>query len=266
MAPQGTSAVCDAGHSDVTVETGGRERDRLAAVRRYEVLDTPPDGAFDRITRLAAGVFGVPIAIVSIVDEDRIWFKSAHGLDLTEIPRHRGLCASAVLQLEPHILADTRLDPVGLTNPLVAGEFGLRFYAAAPLVMADGHTLGTLCVIDFEPRQLSAAEISILQDFSALVVAELELRLEARTVIAEHRQLREQALRQQHAADELAQVLQASLLPARLPAIPGLELAACYQPANQRMVGGDFYDIFPLGRHASQWIARGARYPRSRWR
>ena len=195
-------------------------------------------------------MFDVPIAIVSIVDEDRIWFKSAHGLDLKEIPRHPGLCASAVVQLEPHILSDARLDPVALTNPLVAGEFGLRFYAAAPLVMADGHSLGTLCIIDFEPRQLRVAEVSTLQDFSALVVAELELRLETRSVIADHRKLQEQALVQQRDADELAQVLQASLLPTRLPSIPGLDLAACYQPANQRMVGGDFYDIFPLGRQA----------------
>jgi sigma-B regulation protein RsbU (phosphoserine phosphatase) len=242
----------DVGHSDILVETSaeGRERDRMAAVRRYQILDTPPDGTFDRITRLAAAVFGVPIAIVSIVDEDRIWFKSAYGLDLTEIPRHPGLCASAVLQLEPHILADARLDPVALTNPLVAGEFGLRFYAAAPLVISGGHSLGTLCVLDFEPRQLSAAERSTLQDFSALVVAELELRLEARTAIAEHQLLREQALGQQRAADELAEVLQASLVPSRLPTIPGLDLAACYQPANQRMVGGDFYDIFPLTRQA----------------
>lgn len=157
------------------------EQERLAAVRRYAVLDTPPDGAFDRITRLASVILEMPIAIVSLVDHDRIWFKSAHGLDgVEQIDRDPGLCASAILSDEPWIVNDARLDPRALANPLVAGEFGLRFYAGSPLRTHDGFNLGTLCVIDREPRELDAAQVQVLDDLAALVVDELELRLAAR--------------------------------------------------------------------------------------
>ena len=120
------------------------EFQRMAAVRRYDVLDTPPDGAFDRITALAARRFGVPISIISIVDEDRIWFKSRHGLPVGQIGRDPGLCASAILSNDPYILTDASIDPRSLANPLVAGDFGLRFYAGVPLTTSDGHNLGTL--------------------------------------------------------------------------------------------------------------------------
>jgi GAF domain-containing protein len=150
-------------------------------VRRFEVLDTPPDGTFDRITALAARSFGVPIAIVSIVDTDRIWFKSRHGLpDVSEIGRDPGLCASAILSDEAWVIEDAKVDPRTLANPLVAGEFGLRFYAGSPLRTSDGHNLGTLCVIDKEPRELTEEQIRMLDDLAALVVDELELRLAAR--------------------------------------------------------------------------------------
>jgi GAF domain-containing protein len=102
------------------------EAQRLAAVRRYQVLDTPPDGAFERITALAARLFDVPISIVSIVDSDRIWFKSHHGLDVDQIDREPGLCASAVLQEGPWLVNDARTDPRTLANPLVAGDLGCR--------------------------------------------------------------------------------------------------------------------------------------------
>ena len=161
------------------------EAARLEAVRRYDILDTPPDGAFDRITALAARLFDVPIAIVSIVDEDRIWFKSHHGLDIEQIDREPGLCASAILHREPWIVSDARRDPRALTNPLVAGEFGLQFYAGVPLRTSDGHNLGTLCVLDFEPRTLDATETATLQDLATLVMSELEFRLAGRRAIAE---------------------------------------------------------------------------------
>jgi GAF domain-containing protein len=118
---------------------------RIDAVHRYRILDTPPDGAFDRITALAARLFGVPIAIVSVVDTDRIWFKSQHGLpDVAQIDREPGLCASAILQDGPWIVNDAATDPRALANPLVAGSFGLRFYAGVPLTTHDGYRLGTL--------------------------------------------------------------------------------------------------------------------------
>lgn len=156
------------------------EPERLQEVARLDILDTPADGAFDRIAALAARLFDVPIAIVSIVDTDRIWFKSHHGLDLAEIPRDPGLCASAIMSDGPWTVEDARADPRALANPLVAEEFGLQFYAGVPLTTRNGYNLGTLCVIDFEPRVITAPELNTLTDLAALVMSELELRLESR--------------------------------------------------------------------------------------
>ena len=160
------------------------EPQRIEAVRRYDILDTPPDGAFDRITAMAARRFGVPISIVSIVDTDRIWFKSHHGVSVKEIGRDPGLCASAILAEEAHILCDAKADPRSLANPLVAGDFGLRFYAGAPLRTHDGHNLGTLCVIDKEPRPISHEQIADLKDLASVVMDHMELRLSARRSVA----------------------------------------------------------------------------------
>lgn len=157
-----------------------REAARLEAVRRYDILETPPDGAFDRITAMAARLFHVPIAIVSIVDRDRIWFKSHHGVGMEEIGRDPGLCASAILQDGPWVVPNAVVDPRTLTNPLVAGELGLRFYAGVPLTTYDGHNLGTLCIIDQEPREMSESDLATLTDLAGLVMDELELRRLAR--------------------------------------------------------------------------------------
>jgi signal transduction histidine kinase len=157
------------------------EEERLAAVRRYEILDTPADGAFERLTAIAARHFRVPIAIISLVDEDRIWFKSARGLEgVSEIPREPGLCASAILQDDVWVVEQADVDPRTLANPLVAGAMGLRFYAGAPLKTAEGHRLGTICVIDQKPRVVTADEAATLADLASVVVDELELRLAAR--------------------------------------------------------------------------------------
>ena len=160
--------------------TATNEAARLAAVRRYKILATPPDGTFDRITSLAATFFNVPYAVVSIVDHDRIWFKSRYGVATDQIGRDPGLCSSAILRDDPTIIGDTKLDPHCLTNPLVAGEFGLRFYAAAPLITADGHRLGTLCVMDKQPREVSAGEAKVLESLAGVIMDELEIRLAAR--------------------------------------------------------------------------------------
>ena len=161
------------------------EDQRLAAVRRYEILDTPPDGVFDRITALAARRFNVPIAIISIVDEDRIWFKSHHGLAIDQIDRDPGLCASAILGDDPYLLCDASADPRSLANPLVAGDFGLRFYAAVPLTTSDGHKLGTLCVIDREPRTIDDAQIEDLKDLASVVMDQMEMRIAARRAVGQ---------------------------------------------------------------------------------
>ena len=160
------------------------EDGRMQAVERYRILDTPADGAFDRIAALAARMFSVPVAIVSVVDHDRIWFKSHHGTDVTEIGRDPGLCASAVLQGDAWIVRDAINDPRTLSNPLVAGEFGLQFYAGVPLRTPDGYNLGTLCILDREPRDFSDEDTAALEDLAALVMHDLELRLHSRRALA----------------------------------------------------------------------------------
>jgi two-component sensor histidine kinase len=169
------------------------ESARMEAVRRYDVLDTPPDGAFDRVTAMAARIFNVPIAIISIVDHDRIWFKSHHGLPVQQIDREPGLCASAILHPDAYILEDAKKDFRSLTNPLVAGDFGLRFYAGIPLRTHDGYNLGTLCVIDKEVRPVSGSQIDDLRDLASLVMDQMELRLSARSALERASRATEQA-------------------------------------------------------------------------
>ena len=160
------------------------EEERLTAVRRYDILDTPPDGAFDRVTALAARACDMPISTVTIVDEDRIWFKSVVGLEgVAQVDRDPGLCASAIIQESPYLVTDASLDPRTLDNPLVCGDLGLRFYAGVPLRTGDGHNLGTLNVIDVHPRELSDEQLATLQDLAAIVMDELELRLAAKRTV-----------------------------------------------------------------------------------
>ena len=177
----------DLGGSVVRTHIPANDHERLAALRRYDIVDTPPDGAFDRITALAARLFDVPISIVSIVDEDRIWFKSHHGIEQEEVARESGLCASAVCQYEPWIVENAEIDPRTLANPLVAGELGLRFYAGVPLTTPEGFNLGTLNVIDVKPRTFHEEDIEALKDLAAIVVHELELRLAVRSYVRERR-------------------------------------------------------------------------------
>ncbi|MEO8925662.1 MAG: GAF domain-containing protein [Caulobacteraceae bacterium] len=155
------------------------EAARLDAVRRYEILDSAPEGSFDRLTAVAARLFGVPVAGVSIVDQDRIWFKSRQGLPLAEVARAPGLCGSTILGVEPYVLTDAARDPRARDHPLVAGEFGIRFYAGAPLRTPDGHNLGALFVIDTAPRSIRRRDRDHLQDLAAVAMDQLELRLAA---------------------------------------------------------------------------------------
>lgn len=161
------------------------ENKRIESLLKYEILDTPADGAFDEITALATKIFNVPIAIISLVDHNRIWFKSAFGLDAEEIPRSPGLCSSAILSDDVYIVEDARKDPRTMTNPLVAGIMGLQFYAAAPLRTIDGYNLGTLCIIDKNPRTLTAKESSILMQLSRIVMGQFETKLKTRLMVSE---------------------------------------------------------------------------------
>lgn len=156
------------------------EEKRLETLKKFKMLDTPPDGAFDRITALASRLFKVPIAIISLVDKDRIWFKSHHGLSINQIGRDPGLCASAILSNDLYLVENAKEDPRTLANPLVAGEFGLRFYAAVPLQTDGNCNLGTLCIIDKAPRRLTVEEQELLQQLGGLVMEEMHIRLALR--------------------------------------------------------------------------------------
>jgi len=154
---------------------------RLAELQDLEILDTTPDEAFDRLTRLAARVLEMPIALVSLVDERRLWFKSCCGLDVRETPRQSGFCAHAIMNDGVMVVPDARVDARFAENPLVNSAPHARFYAGAPLTTRQGHALGTLCVIDREPRELDARDRAVLADMAAMVVDELELRRLAAT-------------------------------------------------------------------------------------
>lgn len=158
---------------------------RIENLYKYEILDTPADGYFDDITSLATKIFNVPIAIITLVDTDRIWFKSAFGLDAEQIPKDKGLCSSAILSDDIYIVENARMDPRTISNPLVAGIMGLQFYAAAPLRTIDGYNLGTLCIIDKNPRSLNEREASILMQLARIVMGQFELKLQSRLMIQE---------------------------------------------------------------------------------
>ncbi|MES1981844.1 MAG: GAF domain-containing protein [Pseudomonadota bacterium] len=164
-----------------------RETERVKALQRFEILDSPEDGSFNKITSLAAKVFNVPIAIISLVDSDRIWFKSHHGLDINQIDKVPGLCASAILSDDIYLVEDARNDPRCLANPLVAGSFGLQFYAAAPLKTKDGHNIGTFCIIDKRQRYINSDQQEMLVQMASIVMDEIQLRLQSRVLIREYK-------------------------------------------------------------------------------
>jgi formate hydrogenlyase transcriptional activator len=164
------------------------EPDRLEALRRYRILDTPPEVAFDHIAEVATGLFRTPIAMISLVDHDRIWFKSHHGIEAQQVGREAGLCASAILAPEVYHICDAIHEVRAQTNSLVAGPFGVRFYAAAPLRTCDGFNLGVLCVADRVPRELAPAEAEMLTKLAALVMDQMELRLSERRISEQLRQ------------------------------------------------------------------------------
>lgn len=156
------------------------ESARIRAVARYNILDTPPDGAFDRVAAIAAKLFQVPMATVSIVDTDRVWFKASLGLPgVRQVTRDLGLCASAILQSEYYVVSNAKSDSRTAGHPLVTGEPGVQFYAAAPIITADGHRLGAVSVMDTESHEATPEQMAMLADLAAVVMDQLELRLSA---------------------------------------------------------------------------------------
>ncbi len=134
------------------------ESTRLSALRRYRILDTEPERAFDDLTLLAARICDTPIALITLIDADRQWFKSRHGITVTETARSVSFCTHAIQQRDVYIVEDAREHHRFRENPFVVGEPHIRFYAGAPLVTPDGHALGTLCVIDHVARSLNASQ------------------------------------------------------------------------------------------------------------
>lgn len=153
------------------------ETARLAELDRLAVLDSTEEQAYDDITRMAADVCGTPIALITLVDGSRQWFKSRVGLQTTQTPREHAFCAHAIeTPGQVMVVNDATLDARFVHNPLVTGDPNIRFYAGAPLVTASGHALGTVCVIDTKPRELDAARLETLQFMAQQVVVMLEER------------------------------------------------------------------------------------------
>ena len=152
------------------------ESARLAALRRYRILDTDPERAFDDLTLLASRICGTPIALITLIDADRQWFKSRVGLSMTETSRSISFCAHAIEQPDLFVVPDALQDQTFRNNPSVTGDPHIRFYAGAPLITADGNALGTLCVIDRVPRTLTPDQIDALHALKRQAEMQLELR------------------------------------------------------------------------------------------
>lgn len=152
------------------------ESKRLSALRRFSVLDTENERAFDDIVQLASKLCDVPVSLISLVDEDRQWFKAKVGLEAAQTPRDQAICGHAILQDGVFEIPDTHADDRSADNPLCMGDDGLRFYAGASLKTADGLPIGTLCVLDYQPRELTALQRETLEVLAKQVMTQLELR------------------------------------------------------------------------------------------
>lgn len=154
---------------------------RLRALQRYKVLDTPREAAFERITRIASCAFQSPVAAITLIDAERQWCKSVHGIDAQEMPRELAFCNTTIHESGPVAVRDAREDPRFSDNPLVTGAPGIRSYLATQLRSPDGYAVGTLCAAGFEPRDFAPAQIELIEDLARGVITELELRLVAQT-------------------------------------------------------------------------------------
>lgn len=154
------------------------EKERLQALYHYRLLESLPEGYFTNLAHIIAQSFNTPIALVSVVDKEKVLFPGNVGMeDTSEVSRGISLCSLAVLDDQPTVFRDALEEPCLLSNPLVTGAFGLRFYAGAPILTKDGFALGTVCVVDKEPREFSKKEEAMLQSFADTAMKEIELRL-----------------------------------------------------------------------------------------
>ncbi len=238
----------------------GDEAARLAAVHRYEILDAPPDGTFDDIAELAAIVCGTPIATVTIVDADRVWFAASRGLPgVKQIGTEPGLCTSAYLSDGPYVVNDALLDPRTLDHPLVRGKLGLRFYAAAPIISEDKFRLGTVNVIDSMPRQLTDNQTAVLAGLAKLVAKHLEVRLATIRALREEQRLRADAERRA-ASDALLtnRLRQATAAHRRAPHPSTCQLGGtgtpCPRPAEMKVADSWGDSAWGCAAHAEETI------------
>jgi GAF domain-containing protein len=149
---------------------------RLAALHHYAILDTLPEPVFDRLTELTAWFFHVPMAAIALIDGDRVWLKSHYGFVPDQVGHEIELWAAVILVDDIYCITNAAEDPRTRTNPLVTGEIGLRFYAAAPLRNQEGYTLGSLCVLDHQPREITESEKEFLRRMAGIVMESIELR------------------------------------------------------------------------------------------
>lgn len=152
------------------------EEGRIAALQKYAILDSEPEQGFDELTLLASYICRTPIALISLIDESRQWFKSRVGVTVSETPRDIAFCSTAILSSEVMIVPDTLKDERFRNHPMVVSEPNIRFYAGAPLINEEGFALGTLCVVDRTPREFSPEQKEALKALSRLVLAQLEFR------------------------------------------------------------------------------------------
>ena len=178
-------------------EIPANESDRLVALERYHILDTLPEQEYDDLTQLAADICGTPISLISLVDQDRQWFKSRVGIDVMETPRDISFCGHAVADGEILNIPDATQDVRFADNPLVLQDPNIRFYAGVPLMTPDLYPLGTLCVIDRQPRNLTPKQIQQLQALSRLAIAQLELRLSGEDLVKRTANLKARVEREQ---------------------------------------------------------------------
>lgn len=211
----------DSNASDVDTTDVDTEADRLADVAAVGLFGTAPEERFDRITRLATELFGVPIAAVSLVDSDRQWFKSRQGLDRSGSARRDSICSTTIAGAGPLVVEDLTADDRFTDNLFVTGDDGIRFYAGYPLSGPGGHHVGALCIMDREPHRLGDRERKLLADLAMIVEREMVLDQELAGAAA----------------------VQKALLPTEAPAISGWDVAGCC--VSDRSVGGDFYDWYP---------------------
>lgn len=165
------------------------EEERIKALRRYDVPDTLPDESLDKLTKLATHLFKVPIAMISMVDREGIWFKSKYGTDMQQLKRDDGLCAAVIKTGDFYLVENAATDPRTMAHPLVSGEFGLKFYAAYPLITIEGHHLGAFCIMDKMPRKLNIEETVLLKDLRDIAMDHMELKLASRTLASRHNQI-----------------------------------------------------------------------------